>query len=194
MTEPGLNNRLRQHARRAGLMVGISMALTIAICIGSFAWIYAQVDPFTRDFVDAATAQPTAEPESARSSDEPEEAPAPTAEPEEPEPEEAAEAEADPTEEPEDAEPTATSTRFRASHRIRLDAVQAINLRPGPAVASGEPIGTLPPGTEIQFLNEEQASQDPNADGDTAWLKFRTVDGQEGWIRQIDVEPINPGQ
>jgi len=171
-------------------MVGISMALTIAICIGSFAWIYAQVDPFTRDFVDAATAAPTPEPESAQTSGDGEEAPTPT-----PEPEGEAEVveEAEPTETPEEPEPTATTTDFAATHLV--SAVVSINLRPGPAVSSGEPVGeAISPGSELQYLDEEQPSQDPDADGDTAWLNFRTEDGREGWIRQIDVAPINSGQ
>ncbi|MCC7025149.1 MAG: hypothetical protein IT338_20115, partial [Thermomicrobiales bacterium] len=43
MTDSGLSTRLRQQSRRAGLMVGITMALAIAICIlgsaGLFAWL-----------------------------------------------------------------------------------------------------------------------------------------------------------
>ena len=33
MTDSGLSTRLRQQSRRAGLMVGLTMVLTIAICI-----------------------------------------------------------------------------------------------------------------------------------------------------------------
>src|SRR5215216_4625270 len=43
MTDSGLSTRLRQQSRRAGLMVGITMVLAIAICIfgaaGVFAWL-----------------------------------------------------------------------------------------------------------------------------------------------------------
>ena len=43
MTDSGLSTRLRQQSRRAGLMVGITMVLAIAICIfgaaGLFAWL-----------------------------------------------------------------------------------------------------------------------------------------------------------
>ena len=53
MTDPGLNNRLRQRSRRAGLMVGVTMALTIFICVGGFAAIYAGLVPFLSDVVPA---------------------------------------------------------------------------------------------------------------------------------------------
>ncbi|MDP9368581.1 MAG: hypothetical protein M3Q03_09960, partial [Chloroflexota bacterium] len=64
MTDPGLTNRLRQHSRRAGIMVGLSMALTIAICVGGFTTIYARLAPFTSDFVAANTPVPTERPRS----------------------------------------------------------------------------------------------------------------------------------
>jgi cytoskeletal protein RodZ len=187
MTSPGLDNRLRQHGRRAGLMVGLSMALTIAVCIGGFVWIYAQAEPFTKDFVDAATAAPTRENQS--NNDEKS-----TAEPTDAAGDEVASGNSDqpqsePTNEP---EPTSTPESFQATHRVSSEVT--INFRPGPGVNSGEPIGQLSPGTELQSLNETEQSQDPDADGDTTWLRFRTQDGLEGWIRQIDVEPINSGQ
>jgi hypothetical protein len=170
-------------------MVGLSMALTIAVCIGGFVWIYAQVEPFTSDFVDAATVAPTRE---SASSDE-----------DEPEGEETPEsdgedegggsgdenADEEPTEEP---EPTETPDGFQATHVVSSEVT--INFRPGPGVNSGDPVAQLTPGTELQYLDETEASQDPDADGDTSWLRFRTEDGLEGWIRQIDVEPVNAGQ
>ncbi|MBX6342532.1 MAG: hypothetical protein IRY97_08745, partial [Thermomicrobiaceae bacterium] len=51
MVEPGLTSRLRQHSRRSGVLVGVSMALTIAICIVAFIWIYVRVGPFLSDFI-----------------------------------------------------------------------------------------------------------------------------------------------
>lgn len=183
-------------------MVGLSMALTIAVCIGSFVWIYAQVEPFTRDFVDAATVAPTPASQAQEQEQEPEEEEEP-ANPEEnatetPEPVEEEEPEpASGSDEivPVEDEPEPTPTpadQFEATHRVSSEVT--INFRPGPGVNSGAPVGTLAPGTELQYLNESQASQDPESDGDTEWLRFRTQDGLEGWIRQIDVESINAGQ
>jgi hypothetical protein len=168
-------------------MVGLSMALTIAVCIGGFVWIYAQVEPFTKDFVDAATVAPTRE---ASSNDNEDGAPveAQTAEPDG-----GGSGDEQPADEPtEEPEPTETPDAFQATHIVSSEVT--INFRPGPGVNSGEPVGQLLPGTELQYLDETEDSQDPDADGDTSWLRFRTEDGLEGWIRQIDVEPVNAGQ
>jgi hypothetical protein len=48
-------------------------------------------------------------------------------------------------------------------------------------------IDGVPPGTKLQYLDDREPSQNPDADGDTEWLKFRLEGGEEGWIRQIDV-------
>jgi hypothetical protein len=187
MSAPGLDKRLNQHARRAGLMVGLSMALTIALCIGSFVWIYAKVDPLARDFVDQSTVPPT-RPAAASTGDEDDADNAAdnantndddnSGEIEEP----------DPTEEP---EPTATSRAFDPTHR--MIAQVPVNLRPGPGVNSGDPITTIPPGAELQYLNNSDTGPDSSGE-ELNWLEFRTEDGEEGWIREVDVEPINPGQ
>lgn len=186
-------------------MVGLSMALTIAVCIGSFVWIYAQVEPVIGDFVDASTVAPTTIGQ-ANADDQAEEEPADEEPetPEEPTQEETPEPEAeDPVEESNivdptdtDAEPEPTPTPeddFEVTHVISAEV--PINLRPGPGVGTGAPVGnSLPPGTELQYLDDTQPSQDPNADGDTSWLNFRVEDGREGWIRQIDVDAVNAGQ
>ena len=180
-------------------MVGLSMALTIAVCIGSFVWIYAQVEPVIGDFVDASTVVPTTVGQATTDEEEPDEAPTEAPEEEEtPEPESETEEpddesnivdptdeDIDPTEEPDD--------EFQATHIVSAEV--PINLRPGPGVGSGAPVGnSLPPGTELQYLDNTEESQDPGADGDTTWLNFRLEDGREGWIRQIDVDTINAGQ
>src|SRR3712207_8243475 len=81
MTDPGLNNRLRQRSRRAGFMVGITMALTIAICVGGVAGIYASLVPFLCDVVPAegrdATRAPTPAPAAPQARED--DAPEPTA-------------------------------------------------------------------------------------------------------------------
>jgi len=177
-------------------MVGLSMAITIALCIGSFVWIYAQVEPVIGDFVDAATVGPTTVSQDTHEGEPDEEATAAPQDEETPEPEaETPEADSNVVE-PSDNEPKPTATReveFKVTHIVSAEV--PINLRPGPGVGSGDPVGnSLPPGTELQYLDKTQPSQDPNADGDTAWMNFRLEDGREGWIRQIDVSSVNAGQ
>lgn len=169
-------------------MVGLSMALTIAVCIGGFVWIYAKAEPFTKDFVDASTVAPTRE-TSAQDDPDDEETAVPDDESDGGGSGGEDEADEEPTEEP---EPTETPDGFRVTHVVSSEVT--INFRPGPGVNSGDPVAQLTPGTELQYLDETEASQDANADGDTSWLRFRTEDGLEGWIRQIDVEPVNAGQ
>src|SRR5688500_17429676 len=50
MSDPGLSNRLRQHSRRSGLAVGLTMAAAIAICILSSAWLFGRIEPYVSDF------------------------------------------------------------------------------------------------------------------------------------------------
>jgi uncharacterized protein YgiM (DUF1202 family) len=177
MPNRGLDNRLRQHSRRAGLIIGLSMMLTIALCVGGFAVIYAKIDPFTRDFVTAATLTPTktatkesksgqsastnsggsAQPTETPVSDTPTETPAPV-----------------------ETTPTATATPgFTPDYVLSSDV--RVNLRSGPSQDT-DIVNTLDSGTELQYLNESQ-----DDDNGTTWMKFETADGEEGWIRQIDV-------
>ena len=59
MSNSGLTSRLRQQSRRTGFAVGVTVALTILLCVGGFVVVYAQLDPLTRDFIAApATATP----------------------------------------------------------------------------------------------------------------------------------------
>ena len=185
MTDPGLSSRLRQHSRRAGLMVGISMALTVAICVGGFATIYAALTPFTADLVpqereptpaptrvaarsEDLGAAPTSAPEVAIAAEAPTPTPAPA-----------------PTEAP---APTPTEEAFRPTHQI--SAGQSINFRSGPSTA--DPIlFALPPLTPLQYLNEDAPTQNPAQDG-RRWMRFRNEDGEEGWVREIDTEPYRP--
>ena len=178
MTDPGLSNRLRQHSRRAGLMVGVSMALTIAICVGGFATIYAGLTPFTSDFV-AQERPPTPTPTAAPAAAAPE--PAGAAE--------VAIAATEPTPAPAPAEteapaPTATSEAFQPTHQIVGGG--PVNLRPNPSTVDPA-ILALPVGTPLQSLDEEVPAEDG-----TSWLRFRTEDGEEGWVRDIDTEPFQP--
>jgi hypothetical protein len=182
MTNPGLDNRLRQHSRRAGIIIGLSMALTIAMCIGGFAVIYAKIDPFTRDFVNAATItptpQPTKTPKASKSNGNAAAADTSNA---------AAANQPTETPVPEQPAPTQTPAGFNADYRVSSDV--RVNLRSGPSVDT-DIVTTLDSGAELQYLNKTQDSADPEADGAKSWMNFRDQDGNEGWVRSIDVEKI----
>lgn len=194
MSDPGLNQRLRQRSRRSGLMIGLSMALTLVVCVFAFTMIYAQLEPVVSDFVgrgdiELPTPIPTEEPVAA--------APEPTAPPAADQPaateapadaeaeETAAATETPPIEEDEDA--------FTPNYQI--DAGGPVNLRPGPGVASGDAIMALPNGTPLMFMDEEIPTSDPARDDlgeDNVWMRFQTEDGLEGWIRDVDVSEYVP--
>ena len=170
MTDPGLTTRLRQRSRRAGLAVGLSMAFTIAVCIGSFVWLYAKVDPYTSDFVGAEAEAPqqgeratSTQMQESRGSGEASNSDDPTAAP----------SEQTPT-----PEPTMTPTPdvFVATHLSNPEL--RVNLRPEPSVDT-EPVAVLDAGTPLQFLGEQQTG----ADG-YLWYRFRTEDGLVGWLRE----------
>ncbi|HET8524282.1 MAG TPA: SH3 domain-containing protein [Thermomicrobiales bacterium] len=185
MTDTGLTNRLRQHSHRAGIMVGLSMALAIAIFLGGFVWIYAQVDPYLRDFTGVAatqTAQPTPRPTQAAPAVDATEAPADQGgggSAETPAPESTS------TPQP---QPTGTPNAFKPDYQSNSN-VQ-INFRAGPSTDT-EVLLVLTPAQPLQYLNEDQPSDNPEVDG-PRWMKFRTEDGTEGWIRSIDAEPYQP--
>jgi Bacterial SH3 domain len=181
MSDPGLTNRLRQRSRRAGLAVGLSMALTIAVCIGSFAWIFVRAEPLFADLVgNNATAVRSATRTSTPSSDGDDEAAAPvrtpTAEP-------TREEDSEPTETAE-PRPTATATpeQFQATHLTNPNS--RVNFRPDPSL-NNEPITQLPPSTPIQAIGGDETDSDGNQ-----WLEFRTEDGQVGWLRFDAFVPI----
>jgi hypothetical protein len=179
MTDSGLSTRLRQQSRRAGLMVGITMVLAIAICIfgaaGLFAWL-------SRPFSDLIpVVAPAAQVQSATAPDEP-----PDQQPAGEEP--AIEVQAEPAE-PAPAEPadSPTAENFKPTHQI--GAGQSVNFRSGPSTTDAI-IVALPPETPLQYLNEDARTTNPS-DGDR-WMRFRNEAGDEGWIREIDTEPYQP--
>jgi len=182
MTDSGLTSRLRQQSRRTGLAVGLAMALTIAVCVGSFVIIYAQVDPFTRDFVAApATSTPTPKATAAKDDNESSgaadvgntdnandnqsesegNAPAPT-----------------PTTE---APPTPTPNAFTADYRSNNET--AVNFRSQPTTDS-EVLLVLDAGTPMQSTGNKETD-----DGGTVWMEFKLQDTTTGWIREIDAIP-----
>lgn len=183
MTDPGLTRRLRQQSHRSGLAVGLSMALAIAVCFGGFTWLYVQLDPWVRDFAGVEPAPTATARSSASNSNQDEE--------EQPVDEEVAEP--DPTETPEseeanqpDIEPVDNEDNNDFKPDYQVIALEAVNLRGGPGV-NFDIVTSLGPGTQLEYMDDREASSNPDADGDTEWLQFQTEDGLEGWIRQIDV-------
>jgi hypothetical protein len=182
MTDTGLSNRLRQHSRRSGIAVGLTMAATIALCVLTSAYIFGQIEPYVAEVT--GYEDPTSVPEEVAVVDEEGEA-------EEPDPEQPQEqdenqpAEEAPAGQPTVAAsgPTETTSAFSATHTSNPDFT--INFRPGPSVSSGDPIDSLVPGTPLQFLEEE--AQDEEG---TIWLRMQTETGQEGWIREVDTQVL----
>lgn len=196
---PGLEHRLGSRARRSGLMIGISIMTAIGILVGGFTLIFALLDPLVSDFVG-----PLAEPTQASAgaalaarsapnnpSSTGGAAPATVPAPTEPATEPTAVSTAVPTPSP-TAEATPPEDAFEPDYRVTAQG--RINFRDGPGVRF-PPIVAIDPGTEVQSLGESQATQNPAADllsPGREWLRFRLEDGREGWIRDIDVAPINP--
>ena len=180
MTDSGLSTRLRQQSRRAGLMVGITMVLAIAICIfgaaGLFAWLSRPFSDLIPVVAPAAQVQSTAAPAE------------PTGQPPAQGDDQGNQAQAVPTQPSAAAPPVSPAAdEFEPTHQI--GASQSVNFRAGPSTTDAI-IVALPPETPLQYLNEDAPTTNPS-DGDR-WLRFRTEAGDEGWIREIDTEPYQP--
>lgn len=196
MTDPGLNDRLRQKSRRAGLAVGLTMALTIALCIGGATAIYAALIQPLSDLIPVTAPEAPTAPEPAGNPPQADLAAnqsgnvpgsqgsqsGTVAEPTAPPPQqEAATA-------PQAEEPTPTpAPSFDPTHQI--GAAQSVNFRSGPS-RNDAIIVALPPSTPLAYLNEEAPTED-GADGNR-WMKFQTQSGEVGWVREIDVVPYEP--
>lgn len=193
MQDPGLNHRLQQRSRRSGFMIGLTMALTLAVCVGSFTFIYAQLEPVVSDFVSSGETEAVAteQPDVAEAAPTAETAATEQPAAEQPQPTAPGEPTAEPTEE---AEPTPGDDEFVPDYQI--DSPAPVNLRAGPSVNdSGEPIIAVPIDAPLMYLDESVPTEDPEGDGlgdGQVWMKFRTEDGEEGWIREIDVTEYTP--
>jgi cytoskeletal protein RodZ len=170
-------------------MVGLTMALTIALCIVGFIWVFIQLEPYVSDFVhrDPSSAQEQQAPQDSNESQAQAE---PTVEPTEEESVEPPPERPEPTNTPK-PEPTATSDAFTPDYQ--LTSAESVNLRSGPGV-SFESLTTVTPEAALQYLGESEETQDPVNDlmePGQEWMKFRTEDGLEGWIREFDVEPYS---
>lgn len=173
MVEPGLTSRLRQHSRKSGMLVGLSMAVAIAICIMGFIWIYVRVGPIFSDFIPSNSASLT--PVSSLLSGTPTGSATPL--------EGIAISSPTPTT---STTPTigATPTAiWQPTHKII--AGETVNFRAGPSTVS-DIVDVLPPGTELQFVGEQQTTSG------VTWMRFQAKDGTEGWVRTVDVDPVVP--
>jgi hypothetical protein len=160
-------------------MVGITMVLAIAICIfgaaGLFAWLSRPFSDLIPVVAPAAQVQQGSVPGEPSGQQ-------PAAEGQ------AVEPQAEPTQPPAE-EPTVSpaTEEFEPTHQIASG--QSVNFRTGPSVADSVIIA-LPPATPLQYLDEDAPTSGPN-EGDR-WMRFRTEDGQEGWVLEILTEPYQP--
>ncbi|MCA9861968.1 MAG: SH3 domain-containing protein [Thermomicrobiales bacterium] len=183
MTDSGLSTRLRQQHRRAGLMVGVTMGIVIAICIFGAAVLFAALSQPFSDLIPMAgpvapVQTPAAEPASSGGGSDQNIA--------------AAQAPADaaptPTVAP-NAEPTTAPASDDFEPNYQIGAAQSVNFRSGPSTGDSI-IVALSPATPLQYLDEDAPTSNPS-DGDR-WMRFRTEDGQEGWVREIDTTAYQP--
>ncbi|MDQ3657646.1 MAG: SH3 domain-containing protein [Chloroflexota bacterium] len=159
------------------------MTLTIAVCAGSFAVIYAALDPFTSDFVTRGNPGEVETPEQLAANPDNESTTTATEPPpaqDQPQPPPT------PTQTPPPPPSSPTAEAFDPDYQIVRTAV---NLRTVPSATQGPStiVRALPPATPLQYLGEDAPTAGPQ-DGDR-WMRFETEEGEEGWIREIDVEP-----
>ncbi|MGE3798350.1 MAG: SH3 domain-containing protein [Thermomicrobiales bacterium] len=184
MTDTGLSNRLRQHSRRSGIAVGLTMAVTIALCVLSSAYVFGRIEPYVAEVTGYDDTTPVPQLEVASNSDPGEETT--DTEPSQQEADTStvqsgASVGSQPT--IATAGETGPEDEFVATHTSNPDFT--INFRPGPSVSSGDPIGSLDPSTPLMFLDEDAIDEEG-----VVWLRFRTESGQEGWIREVDTQVV----
>lgn len=196
MTEPGLDQRLRQRSRRAGFMIGIMMAVTIAVCVAGFSVIYAALDDTIGDFVSrdvpdpiVPTAAPTEDTTSAQ-----QETGADNEDSTDPESTEESEPASDANGQPdeEDSGDQEDDGEFTPDYQSSFEARLNFRTEPSTAGAGETVLFSLEEGTLLEFAGETQPSDDPDIDGEEGWMLFRLEDGTEGWLRAIDVTPYEP--
>jgi Bacterial SH3 domain len=165
-------------------MVGITMVLAIAICIfgaaGLFAWLSRPFSDLIPIVAPAAQVQAPSE-STDQTGDQPPADQPPADDP-------VSEVQTVATEPaPAAATEAPIADDFEPTHQIGAN--QSVNFRSGPST-SDPIIVALPPATPLQYLNEDQPTTNPS-DGDR-WMRFRTENGDEGWVREIDTELFQP--
>lgn len=161
------------------------MAAAIGLCILSSAWLFGRIEPYVSDFT--GYEQNTPVPAVAAAADD-EETSVPDDQSnagEDAEPTTAPETDEASSDEPTTAPtPSASTTPFTQTHESNPDFT--VNFRPGPSIDSGEPVATLDPGTPLQYLDEQTTGDDGSI-----WLRMKTADGIEGWLRDVDTVETN---
>lgn len=152
------------------------MALAIALLIGGFVWLFAAINPFLSDFLGAeAPPTPTFTALSGGDAPDPSTVAAPTA---------TLAATVSPSATAA-VEPTATvaddTAGFQPDYEVGDN---ELNFRGEPGTDGTSTIGTVVPGAQLQSTGEEET-----VDG-VVWLQFETEDGEVGWVREIDVNPL----
>lgn len=177
MSDPGLSNRLRQHSRRSGLAIGLTMAIAIALGIVASAWLFGRIEPYVSDFTGYEQRTPAPAVAEAHPND-------PTPANAEPAPT----APAAPTSLPAQSTvaPVATETTTAFTQTYESNPDFTVNFRPGPSIDSGEPVATLDPGTPLEYLGEQTTGDDGSI-----WLRMKTQNGVEGWLREVDTVPTS---
>ena len=191
----GLAERLEQHSRRNGFTLGVAMALCIVIGLAGFIYLYTHIT-FLPDFSNKLTmtdVPASRAPSGSSAAGSQLITPAVTVRPGTPNanatqvanPAAAAANSTAPAggTAGTGARASGTPTAFKANFRIAGGFT--IRFR-NDASTSSPIIKSLPPGTELQFLNQTQ-----EVDGEV-WRKLRDTTGAEGWVRDIDLEKI-PG-
>lgn len=194
----GLTERLEQHSRRNGFALGVAMAACILIGLAGFIYLYTHI-VILPDFSQKLS---ITEPPSSRVPSGSSVAgsqlitPAATIRPGTPNANATSVASISTTAA---SSAAASSTALAATTGPRASGTPTATFRANFRIAGGPTIRfrsdastssaivkTLPPGTELQYLNQDQT-----VDGEV-WRKLRDATGAEGWVRDIDLEKI-PG-
>jgi uncharacterized protein YgiM (DUF1202 family) len=154
------------------MLVGLSMAIAIAICIIGFIWIYVRVGPIFSDFIPAKSSSLTPV-SSLLGSGTPTGSATPLA----------GVAISTPTPTFAPAGVASPTPVWQATHKIV--AGERVNFRAGPSTVS-DIVDVLQPGTELEFVGQQQQTSG------VTWMRFQLEDGTEGWVRTVDVDPIVP--
>lgn len=193
----GLTERLEQHSRRNGFTLGVAMAICMLIGLAGFIYLYTHIT-ILPDFSNKLTTDSpsTRGPAGSSVAGAQRITPPATVRPGTPNANATSVASV-PTETPGSTAAAgsagATGTGTRASGtpttaftpNFQIVGGNTINFRSDASRSSGV-VKTLPPGTELQFLNQTQEV------GGEVWRKLRDRTGVEGWVRDIDLEKI-PG-
>ncbi len=154
------------------------MAAAIALGILASAWLFGRIEPYVSDFTGYQQRTPAPAVAEARDGDQTPAAPTEAA------PTEVPAATNPPAEPTVAAVATGTAAAFTQTHESNPDFT--VNFRPGPSIDSGDPVAALDPGTPLQYLDEQTTGDDGSI-----WLRMKTQNGLEGWLREVDTVPIS---